>query len=553
MITCGRNLRGELERCGYGGYIASDNPMYGYSLLDKVKYEIRASNLLIALLFKKPSSFVFQEIGYAENYIPVVYMVERGVTDVGGFMQDREYEPFTVDDFSSSAERISSRIPDILARYAAENRPVGTSGHPVPGPPSYPPPQLRHSPHGRPTPYRAGSAGVMGTSHDDAGRLLPLKDYIANSPPVPDWYASISRSVRMETDDLSRTMRFGSTWGFCQVMIRVGGRTLWLTAIIDTKTSYILSYLLSLDKPDNPKTAQILQEAQISAGIPSVVEGTIPHWETGQLRDTLEFTMGDSLLGCPRYMESGSGLIRFMKFLEAVLKKACTDSPWLDMTEMNRSVEYSVINHNFFPRPYEPGIPADNANFKTKFRSTVEIHNRAMSGDKGFLIKLGGNTRHVKIVQSPEYGMIYLYIKPGANRMVRGEIESTLAGCGFELEGKSWRRQFQFLHTQGVMGESALPRQTFSICNKCGIASLSLQEASRVNGFLDDSGRVRIQPTCRVCKHGSDHPRRRFRRRPARPQLRPLALTLDAFAGGPEPAAHAVVQPEPRHIEGVGA
>lgn len=555
MITCGRKLRHELERCGYGGYIASDNPMYGYSLLDKVKYEIRASNLLIALLFKEPSSFVFQEIGYAENYIPVVYMVEEGVTDVGGFMQDREYEPFTVDDFSSSAERISSQIPDILARYAARSRSGGTSGNPAPEPPSYrpPTPQLRHSPHEHPSLYQAGSVGVTGPPYEDTGRLLPLKDYIANYPPVPGWYGLISRSVRMEADDLSRTMCFGSIWGLCQAAVPAGGRTLWLTSVIDMETSYILSYLLSFEKPDHPKIAQILQEAQISAGIPAVVEGNLPHRETRRLKDTLKFTMGDSLLGCPRYMENGNSLMRFRKFLEAILKKACTDSPQLDMIEVGRSIEYNVISHNFFSRPYESGIPAVSAKCRTEFSNIVEIHNRAMSGDKGFLIKLGSNVRYLKVLRSPKLGRIYLRINPDTDRMTRNEIESTLAGSGFEFKGKSWRRPFQFLDAHMIMDENVLPRQTFSICNKCHIVAHSLQEAWRINGFLDDSGRVRIQPTCRACKHGTEPPRRRFRRRPARPQIHPRAPTLDAFAGTAEPVAPALARHMPRNIDGVGA
>ncbi|MDA8008849.1 MAG: hypothetical protein MPJ22_00675, partial [Pirellulales bacterium] len=86
MITCGSTLRGKLERRGHAGYIASNHPKYGHPISDKIKYEIDASDLLIALLFKKSSGFVFQETGYAEGRTPVVYMVERGVTDVGGFM-----------------------------------------------------------------------------------------------------------------------------------------------------------------------------------------------------------------------------------------------------------------------------------------------------------------------------------------------------------------------------------------------------------------------------------------------------------------------------------
>lgn len=109
-------LKEWLEINGITAYLAELDPQYGESIADKVARAIDQSDCVIAFLTKDGarSRWVNQEIGYAEG-VPklVIPVAEEGVT-VPGFLEGREYVPFTWD---NPAEAI-----DKLIAYLAEKK-----------------------------------------------------------------------------------------------------------------------------------------------------------------------------------------------------------------------------------------------------------------------------------------------------------------------------------------------------------------------------------------------------------------------------------------------
>ncbi|CAI9830720.1 hypothetical protein IBTHAUMO2_1050035 [Nitrosopumilaceae archaeon] len=112
-IRYARVLEAMLREAGYDPYLSADNPEYGRYLLDKIKTKIRRSDLVIGIISNELSVFVYEELAYAEDRVPVIRMVEAGTrVDASGFTHGREYEPFEADGFEASTLRVLRYIEE---------------------------------------------------------------------------------------------------------------------------------------------------------------------------------------------------------------------------------------------------------------------------------------------------------------------------------------------------------------------------------------------------------------------------------------------------------
>ncbi|MDA7949510.1 MAG: hypothetical protein MPJ78_18770 [Hyphomicrobiaceae bacterium] len=127
-IRYARVLEVMLREAGYDPYLSADHPEYGRYLLEKIKTKIRRSDLVIGIISNELSVFVYEELAYAEDRVPVIRMVEAGTrVDASGFTHGREYELFEAGGLEASALRVLRYIE----KHGIKNLPK----HPVPADP----------------------------------------------------------------------------------------------------------------------------------------------------------------------------------------------------------------------------------------------------------------------------------------------------------------------------------------------------------------------------------------------------------------------------------
>ena len=104
----------ELGSIGIYAYIAERDRQLGVYLTDKIKANIRDSDLVVGIWTKmaEGSAYVNNELGYAEDRKSWYLLFEKGAT-VTGFAVGREYLEF---DRASLDESLISLVSDVLAR-----------------------------------------------------------------------------------------------------------------------------------------------------------------------------------------------------------------------------------------------------------------------------------------------------------------------------------------------------------------------------------------------------------------------------------------------------
>ena len=88
--------------------------------------------------------------------------------------------------------------------------------------------------------------------------------------------------------------------------------------------------------------------------------------------------------------------------------------------------------------------------------------------------------------------------------------------CGFTYasERKEWTRQMPSIMNMNRRREesmgTAMPEQTFEVCNRCGTSALTTQTVMEDFGYRKSNGRITTQPNCHRCRAKlSGDPKRR--------------------------------------------
>lgn len=93
------------EEVGVETYLFEHDPKPGCYLADKIKEEIRGADALVVLITPNSqySPYVQQEIGYAEDRIPIIPLVDSSMEDVSlAMLEGREYVQFDFENPSDS-------------------------------------------------------------------------------------------------------------------------------------------------------------------------------------------------------------------------------------------------------------------------------------------------------------------------------------------------------------------------------------------------------------------------------------------------------------------
>ena len=491
-------------------YLAADHKRYDMPIFDKIMPQIENVRYTVGLIPNKVSTDVLEELAYAEAYTTVIRMVEKG-THIGGFTARKEYEQFTRDTFRESMENVCRFI-------VSHAKSAGKAGRAGPG-------RTNLSGGAGSTSLRPGSTSVPsgGSQHlvQEAGPSS-IGGHVASSDPAPTWYADGGMYAKMAADDLSRTLGYGSTWGFIRERIRVANSTAWVLAAVDLDLGFVLSHMASFERPSVSATTCVLQMAQVTAGIPKVIEGDLLPAHAKSFQKTLRLIMGGDR--GPEYVQNDGIMTWVEKYLVSALRKSCLHAPGLDLRTLERNMNHEIISHNFLQPAHMDVAPATRAG-SPKFEIMRDIYDYGASGDKGFLVQLGSMINHINVTQYPERGLISMAIRDVGDG-TRRKIEAILTECGFRRKNDSWTRRMRFTPSRGA-GPGWYPKKTFEICNMCGRVALSMQEIVRLHGLRNNGGRIIPQPFCRECRYGVSI-RRRFRRPPARSRCNP-GETLDSF------------------------
>lgn len=492
------------KKYGLIPYLAAGDKRYDTPIFDKIMPMIEIADYAVGIILNEVSTDVLEELAYAEAYATVLRMVEKG-TSIGGLTARKEYEVFTRATFRESMENVCRFILAHATEKArrADAEGVGPSGGTGPAAASGSPQHLVHGP---------GPSSIGG--------------HVVSSDPAPAWFGDDGMYAKMAADDLGRTLGYGSTWGFFQERIRVANRAAWIMATIDTDTGFILSHMASLERPTVPAATCVLQMAQVSAGVPDVIEGDLLPAHAKSFRKTLRFIMGGDR--SPEYVQSDGSMAWAEKYLGSALRKACLHTPGLDPRALENNLSHEIISHNFLQPAHLDEVPAVRAG-SPRFAIMRDIYDHGASGEKGFLVRLGKLMDHTRVIQYPKHGLVHMAIKD-VDVGARLEIEAILTECGFRRKRGSWTRKLP--SPPSPRARFDYPEKTFDVCNRCGRVALSMQEIVRLHGLRNDGGRLKTQPTCRQCRNGTPAPKKRFRQLPARLHLDPRA-TLDPFTCRP--------------------
>ncbi|MDA7959509.1 MAG: hypothetical protein MPJ08_02115 [Nitrosopumilus sp.] len=498
-----------LKKRGWDPYRAIDDPRCHLSLEDKILPKLTKPTIVLGIITKCKSRLVTDELAFAQSNTIVVRLVEEEAKDIGGFTGWKEYIRFTRDSFEAAMEKAILAIENALEDTAGDTERLESVG------------VLQSS--------SQPDATMADAPQQYVQMLQPsIEEYVAASGPVPGWYPGLERYTVMAADDLSRMLTYGTTWALYHVKVDVNNRTVWLVLVVDTDTNFILSHRVSLDKPDVDCTSLVLQLAQIVAGHPSLIEGDLPPVLVKSFQNSPGSMVGKNTR--PKYRQHDGSLTWFKKYLKAMLYKACIQSIGTGISSLRCNIGYEILNHNFLRQPYSEDIPAKRAGMDKDFEDVMAIYNHGLSGEKGFLVKLGSLIRDVDIDHSTKNGFVYVTIKPTVNKSVQHAIESILLECKFQPSWGSWSHRFASGRARLIGRKRIHPETEIETCNRCHNAAISMQEILLLHGFRHDkySNTVWTQPSCRLCGHGPRDPDDTPMRKPPH-RLRLYHASLDSF------------------------
>ena len=464
-------LVSRIKEAGHTTYLAK-----GYRHDARTKARIRKmigrADSLVIVMTRERSTLVLQAPAYTKDNAKIIRLVEEGAEDDSSGLEDVEsLVRFRLDAFSGIIDHVIETLD--------------SSKEPVP-------------------PGDAASDVSMSLPDYDGfrdpmrvGRGLSAADHVERSPMPPDLYKNHWVITKLGADDLSPRLRFGSTWAVCHQKSSAGGRTQWITAVVDTHTKFILSRKVT-DKAPSPRTVSLVFKVALHvAGAPKVVRCDLSEDGLERLKKILK-SVPSFTDEVPEYAKLQDADGWFEDYLEAVIKKASTHSQTPGSCGIEPLVDYEIISHNFLRQPYSDDVPADLAGYGHTFEDIDAVLKYAMTTQKYLLVKLADVIPHITIRKHIEYDKIDIRINPGINERMKHRIVSILEELKLMHKGGSWFCDFSFHVERWDRSPSPYTYNLFEVCNQCHTISYSTQDVLLHNGVR--YGNTQTQPSCKSCR-----------------------------------------------------
>ncbi len=322
----------------------------------------------------------------------------------------------------------------------------------------------------------------------------------------------------------------------------------WLTAVVDLKTRLVIHYIITDKRPDNRDIYRLVKMATVVAGMPTDIitdcylayrpairrlTGDIEK-QGGKLNHILVRAKNQSELhfkpkkptnGVPNHNNS-------IESAWSTIKRNMDIMSGYGEYHSDHVISYNIINHNFIKphsslrkfRAVRQGqadmvnmTPAMVGGYPKWFANFNELLTESWGYDKSFIFKLGPKMLDRLRVGIRGRKTVAIAVKERTAKSMVAKIDRKLqTECGFEyVPGRrEWRREIPSIMNMNRRREdnmgAVMPMQTFEVCNRCGLAALTMQTVVELIGYRKSNGRMITQPNCHGCRAKlSKNPKRR--------------------------------------------
>lgn len=311
----------------------------------------------------------------------------------------------------------------------------------------------------------------------------------------------------------------------------------WLTAVIDIKTRIIIHYIITDSRPDNKSIYKLLKTAIVVAGFPtniitdcykaykpavSRITKDIASQTHVKLNHILIRSKDQSTLHL-KPQKSKDGTPSHNNTIESTWAKIKRNMDVLSNYKYNSDnvIHYNIINYNFI-RPHSSlgEIQVIRHGIRNKVNMTLamyggypqwfatfeELLTESWGYDKSFVFKMGS-----KLLETIRIGIkgkktVVISTKEKTPQSKIQEIDRILqVECGFVNTKKNeWKKDIPSILNMNRRREEnigdVMPEQTFEVCNKCGITTITTHTVSEIIGYRKTNGRIITQSNCHKCR-----------------------------------------------------
>ena len=335
-------------------------------------------------------------------------------------------------------------------------------------------------------------------------------------------------------------MQFKKEWERIRARTENSKRTSkkkYLTAVADLHTRIIISYIITDSRPDNREIYKLVKTAIVVAGFPTDIitdcykaykpamnriSSDIKKHNGNNLNHILVRSKDQSTLHL-KPKKSKDGVPRHNNNIESLWAKVKRNMDVLTHYKYNseKVIHYNIINYNFI-RPHSslgevPVVrhktrnrinmtPAMHGGYPQWFATFEELLTEAWGYDKSFVFKLGTRLMKFLKIGIRDKKTVMVSTKENTPKSKVAEIDRVLQiECGFiNTKKNEWRRDMPSILNMNRRREEnvggMMPKQTFEVCNKCGVTAITTQAVSEIIGYRKTNGKIITQPNCHKCR-----------------------------------------------------
>ena len=88
---------------------------------------------------------------------------------------------------------------------------------------------------------------------------------------IKNWVTRYLPLVKILTDDIACSLQFGDTWGIDETHLRISNDSCWVTAILDVKSRFIITYIITRKRPNHRELQHLFEQARVIANTPKII------------------------------------------------------------------------------------------------------------------------------------------------------------------------------------------------------------------------------------------------------------------------------------------